>query len=99
MLYEVITRRSTTSDGGILLFTQNASTSTVTVGQNEAPANTRGVFEILNTGSSFTQVAGANITIENGQSSPSIAALYFDPTTVSIGTGAGFTLGSRNNFV
>ncbi len=88
-------RRSASSEEGYLQFTQTMASSNVIIGEDNAPVNNRGVFEILNAGSSFVQsVTGCNITIVRPQDSPSVAALYFDPeSNVSIASGAGFTLG------
>jgi len=90
-------RRTTSSDEGVLLFTQAKSSSIVTVGTQSAPTNNRGVFEVLNTGSSFTQSeSGCNITIVRQQTTPSVPALNFNPATSSIATGAGFTIGNAS---
>ncbi len=91
-------RRSLNTDVGILTFNQNSASSSVTVGNTDDGDNIRGVFEILGTGSSFTQVAGANITISDGHGANNIG-LYFEPETVSIGSGAGFTITSPSNVV
>lgn len=89
-------RRSTLTTEGILLFSQNHSNSTVIIGETGAPENNRGVFEILNAGSDFTQVDNAEITIVRQQTTPTIAALYLDPATSSLGSGAGFNLGNAS---
>lgn len=83
-------RRSLTSDAGILKYKQAGGS--VVVGQNAATANSRGVFEILNAGSSFTMTAG-DLYIARAQVSPEIAAFYFNPTTYSIGGGANINIG------
>lgn len=89
-------RRNTITEDGILTFSQNHINSSVVIGENAAPENRRGVFEILNTGSSFTQTDGANITIVQAQSAPAAPTLYLDPETTSIGSGAGFTFGNAS---
>ncbi len=89
-------RRSTSMDVGILGFNQTSSSSTVVIGEDGAPESERGVFEITGEGSSFKQAADASITIVRAQTNASIAALYFDPDTVSIGDGAEFVLGNNN---
>ncbi len=90
-------RRNDVTEEGILSFTQAKATSTITIGEDSAPTNNRGVFEITNAGSSFTQTeTGSNITIVRSQSSPSKAALLFDPATASIATGSGFTIGNAS---
>ncbi len=87
-------RRSISTDVGALTFSQNHANSTVTIGTQTSGNSTRGIFEILGTNSSFTQVAGANITLVRGHGATK-AALFFDPQTVSIGQGAGFTIGNN----
>ena len=91
-------RRSLNTDVGILNFNQNSATSTVVVGDSDDGDNRRGVFEILGTGSSFTQVAGSNITIAEGHGTSNIG-LYFEPETSSIGSGAGFTISPATDAV
>lgn len=95
-------RRNTLTTEGILNFSQNSAASTVIIGETDAPENSRGVLEILNAGSEFTQVNDATITIVQSQTIPSFPALYLDPSTSSLGSGSGFifgnasTLGSNN---
>ncbi|MBI9063845.1 MAG: hypothetical protein JEZ14_17820, partial [Marinilabiliaceae bacterium] len=90
-------RRNDVTEEGILSFTQAKASSTITIGEDDAPTNDRGVFEILNAGSSFTQSeTGSNITIVRSQTAPSKAALLFDPATSSIATGSGFTIGNAS---
>lgn len=83
-------RRSLTSDAGILKYKQTGGS--VVVGSNAATANSRGVFEILNAGSSFIMTAG-DLYIARAQVSPEIAAFYFNPATYSIGGGANINIG------
>jgi len=86
-------RRSINTEEGSLQFAQN--TGTVKVGTVAGGyQSTRGVFEILGANSSFTQAAGDNITLVRGQGENN-NALYFDPETSTIGTGAGFTFGDN----
>jgi hypothetical protein len=87
-------RRNTITDDGILTFAQNHSGSTVIIGETDAPENRRGLLEVLNTGSSFTQVDGANITIVRSQTTPAEAALYLDPDNYSLGVGSSITFGN-----
>ncbi|GAG34624.1 unnamed protein product, partial [marine sediment metagenome] len=89
-------RRGTVNEMGVLKFSQNHSNSTVIVGENDAPTNSRGVFEILNIGSEFNQVADAGIEIVRQQTSPSLAALYLDPGSSSLGDGSSITLGNAS---
>lgn len=83
-------RRSPTSDVGVLKYAQSGGT--VVVGQNAATVNNRGVFEILNTGSSFT-MSGGDLFIARAQTSPEISAFYFNPATYSIGLAANINIG------
>ena len=82
-------RRGTSSTEGVLKYTQNGGT--VIVGENSAPEGTRGVFEILNTGSSFTHTGG-DLHIVRQQTNPTFATLYLDPETSDL-TGSTITLG------
>ena len=83
-------RRSTTSNAGILIY--NQSGGSVVVGQNAATASSRGVFEILNTGSSFNMSAG-DLYIVRSQTGPTISAFYFNPDTYNIGLAANIHIG------
>jgi hypothetical protein len=87
--------RAANVTAGVLNFYQNSSSSTVTIGEVGASTSNRGVFEIVNSGSVFSQVANANITIVRQQVTPSVPAIYIvDPGTCSVGTGASFTIGN-----
>ncbi len=89
-------RRSVNNEAGILKFAQNSADSEVTIGINDASETSRGVFEILNPGSSFTQAAGATLSIMNGQNASAFADFYFDPATVSLGTGSTIAFSGGN---
>ncbi|WP_430810427.1 MULTISPECIES: T9SS type A sorting domain-containing protein [unclassified Carboxylicivirga] len=89
-------RRSLKTDVGLLSFSQNAASDTVIVGMNEAGNTSRGLFEIMGAGSSFTQAAGAKITIARGHGA-GYRSLCFDPGTATLGTGSGFVIGSDTN--
>ncbi|NBC84048.1 MAG: HYR domain-containing protein [Bacteroidetes bacterium] len=86
-------RRGLGSDVGVLKFTQSGGS--VIVGENSAPENNRGVFEILGDGSSFTHTGG-DLAIVRQQNNPSIAALYLDPATYNLGAATEITLGNNN---
>ena len=58
-------RRGTSSDEGILKYTQTGGT--VTVGKNAAPDANRGVFEVINSGSRFYHTGG---TLSNSAPQP-----------------------------
>jgi hypothetical protein len=87
-------RRPLFTEEGVLKFYQNHKNSTVIVGENDAQTGSRGVFEILNTGSVFEQADSANITIVRQQQSPSVAALYLEPATANLGKGSSITFGN-----
>jgi fibronectin-binding autotransporter adhesin len=85
-------RRSATSSQGSLVYIQSGGI--VKVGIETVPTKTRGVFEILNPGSSFT-MSGGTLSIAQQTDSDVIADLYLQPSTYSvtggliqIGTGA-----------
>ncbi len=84
-------RRLTTTDEGVLTFVQNGGSVEVgTVGDDLK--STRGMFEILGSGSSFTQASGDQIVINSSNGSSSVPSLYFTPESTSYGDGAGFTI-------
>lgn len=83
-------RRSISSDVGILSYNQTGGT--VVAGNNAAPYGNRGVFEILNAGSSFA-MAGGDLYIARAQTSPTISAFYFDPATYNVGLAANIHIG------
>ncbi|PZX17270.1 hypothetical protein LX69_01585, partial [Breznakibacter xylanolyticus] len=88
-------RRSTTTDAGILHFTQSAG-STVLLGTVGAPTVNRSVFEVLGS-STLTQAAGANITLVSPQTSATVPALMIDTDAApSLGAGSSFTIGTAS---
>ena len=89
-------RRSVNTEEGVLKFHQMHANSTVIIGEDDAPEGSRGVFEILNAGSEFSQVADANITIVRQQTSPSIAAVYLDPDAPGLESGSSITFGNAS---
>jgi hypothetical protein len=85
-------RRSSFSTQGGLIYNQSG-TGVVAVGLGTVGTTTRGVFEILNPGSSFT-MSGGTLRIVKPTGSSSISDLYLQPSayavtggTVEIGTG------------
>jgi len=87
-------RRGTTSDQGIL--TYNQSGGTVEIGNSAAGQNSRGIFEILNTGSSFT-LSGGSFSISNDyRSNPSTQSVIFNPETFNMSTGTSIQFGNAN---
>ncbi len=84
-------RRSISLDEGILTFVQDGGIVNIgTVGDDLT--NTRGMFEILGAGSSFSQADADVITIERSNGSTVVPTLYFDPETVTYGAGSGVTI-------
>ena len=83
-------RRSPSSDAGILHYLQSGGT--VIAGNNAATVNNRGVFEILNAGSTFI-MTGGDLYIARSQTNPSVPAFYFNPETCNIGASANLHIG------
>ncbi|MEO1254135.1 MAG: hypothetical protein AAFY41_04485, partial [Bacteroidota bacterium] len=74
-------RRNLLSDDGVINYTQSGGTALF--GANTAPENSRGVFEIINTGStgsSSFNLSGASTTfaLVNGQSAPDQGTFIID---------------------
>ncbi len=86
-------RRSTVATTGVLNYTQ--SNGTVVVGNRSAPTSTRGVFEILNTGSSFNH-SGGSLTLVRGNGSSTIPSLWLEPASSNITSGSTITIGNAN---
>jgi hypothetical protein len=87
-------RRGTTSTEGILTYIQSGGT--VEIGADAAGVASRGIFEILNTGSSFTHTGGTFTLVNDLRSNPTSASLYFNPETLSLGAGTTITFGNGN---
>ena len=89
-------RRSTSSTSGALKYTQTGGVAIF--GKNAAPTTSRGLFEILNTGSSFTLDidggAGESFTLVRHVNSTTIPTLRLSPATSSIGNGSIITVGN-----
>ncbi len=86
-------RRGTTSTEGVLKFTQTGGD--VEVGTGAAGEDSRGIFEILNTGSSFTHTGGSFTIVNDYRTNPGNASFYFDPETVTL-SGDTITFGNSN---
>jgi hypothetical protein len=86
-------RRGLSSTQGILKYYQSGGE--VVVGNNSAPENSRGVFEIANNGSRFN-LTGGTLYINRAQSSPQIAAFYLDPQNSTISGEASIHMGYTN---
>jgi hypothetical protein len=87
-------RRGLTSTEGILNYSQSGGT--VVVGNNAAPENNRGVFEILNEESIFTHTGGT-LYIARAQDNASTASLYLDPANVSFGENTEIRIGHTSS--
>ena len=83
-------RRGLTSSEGILVY--NQSGGEVVIGKNSAPENSRGVFEILNSGSQFIHTGG-DLILARGQSNPIAASLLMKPAFANIASGTRITFG------
>ncbi|MCU4156230.1 T9SS type A sorting domain-containing protein [Carboxylicivirga sp. A043] len=90
-------RRDETSAEGVLTYTQTGGT--VEVGESAAGVDNRGIFEILNAGSSFTHTAGTLTLVNDLRSNPTVASFNFAPETVSYGAGTVLTVGHANTVV
>ncbi|MBN1252892.1 MAG: T9SS type A sorting domain-containing protein [Bacteroidales bacterium] len=86
-------RRMDNTEEGVLIY--NQSGGSVILGEGTPCTNTRGVFEILNTGSSFTHTGGS-FTIAGMPVNPLVPAFYFDPETVNLTTGTTITFGNSD---
>ncbi len=73
-------RRLAATEEGILSFQLHNSNSTVVIGTNAnlGGETDKGVFELVNTGSYFSQVAGSKITIANAVSNATVPSLYLN---------------------
>lgn len=97
-------RRSFASTQGSLSYNQSGS-SIVSAGLTSATTTSRGVFELLNTGSSFT-MSGGTFRMIRGSGSSAIADLYLHPAaysvtggTIEIGTGASSQTADINSII
>ncbi|WP_282037120.1 hypothetical protein [Saccharicrinis aurantiacus] len=89
-------RRNATSDNGILSFVQNGGI--VNIGTQSAGVNSRGMFEIMGAGSSFSQTSDDIITISNNNGSTSVPSIYYHPETVNVAAGSGFVIDASGEF-
>lgn len=87
-------RRKTATESGSLIYRQTGAGSVVTVGDQSSGNTSRGMFEILNPGSTFTYTGGALI-IGRGQNTTD-PALYLDPESYSLSDGVKIIFGNNN---
>ncbi len=84
-------RRDLTSATGILRYSQSGGT--VLVGNEAAPVNLRGVFEVLNPGSQFNH-SGGSFTIVRGNGSATVPSFWLEPGSSTVTAGSTITLGN-----
>jgi len=89
-------RRALNTEAGILKYIQTGGS--VEIGTSYPAEDKRGVFEILNTSSSFT-FTGGSFSLAQSQTSPSIASFYFAPETSNLGTDSKITFGTGNSHI
>ncbi len=90
-------RRDETSGEGVLQYLQSGGI--VEIGQDAAGVDRRGIFEVLNPGSSFTHTAGSFTLVNDLRANRSVASFYFDPETVSLDAGTEFIFGNLNTTI
>ncbi|MCW3805974.1 T9SS type A sorting domain-containing protein [Plebeiibacterium marinum] len=89
-------RRSETSLEGVLSFTLQDELSKVEIGQDAAGIDDRGIFEILNDGSSFTHTAGTFTIVNDLRANASTPTFYFNPETSNLTSGTSINFGNGN---
>jgi len=97
-------RSSTLNNLGVLKYSQLSKTgssvqSSVTVGLRSAPVNTRGIFEVYNSGSRF-QIYNGTLTIARAHDNVATAtraALYIDPQTTGLNQWGTIQIGDPAN--
>jgi hypothetical protein len=78
-------RRLTTSEAGILNYTQTGGDVTIGVNTDDVDyEETRGMLEVVNSESNFIFTGGTLTIVRQNGTSPSIAALYLNPETYNI---------------
>jgi hypothetical protein len=86
-------RRNLTSTTGVLRYSQSGGV--VTVGRRAAPSSSRGVFEVINTGSQFDHTGGS-FTMVQGVNSTSVPSLWLEPETSTVTSASTITIGDAN---
>ena len=82
-------RRPETDALGVLKYLQTEGS--VQIGVSSGGVTSRGMFEVLNTGSSFTHTGGAFTIVRQNGATPTIAALLLEPSSYTL-TGSTVTL-------
>ena len=85
-------RRGLITEEGILTFYQSGGE--ILLGVNDGGDDERAIFEILNTGSSFTHVSGDFIFVNDYRGGASIASMYYDPEASNLSTGTSIQFGN-----
>ena len=78
-------RRGVSNPSGVLRYTQSAGS--VLVGKNAAPVASRGVFEVLNTGSRFFHQGGSLTMVRPQTGTNPEAAVLLEPAVSNTGNG------------
>jgi hypothetical protein len=86
-------RRNLTSTTGILKYNQTGGT--VVVAKNAAPTTSRGVFEVLNTGSEFRH-SGGSFTVVQGINSTTVPSLWLEAGTSTVTSASTITIGNAS---
>jgi len=87
-------RRGLITEEGVLSFTQSGGE--VQMGVNHGGDADRGIFEILNAGSSFIHTNGDFILVNDYRAGASIASVYYDPETAIVLTGTEIQFGNAS---
>ena len=88
-------RESIFTSGGILNYTQSGGTALIGTNTGGAPSTGKPMFAVYGTGSSF-DFTGGTITVSNHLSTASIASVYLDPGTHTVGTGTSIQFGDAS---
>jgi len=85
-------RRATASTTGVLQYRQTGGTAIF--GRYVAPESSRAVFEVMNTGSSFTHTGGS-FTIYQSNGSSTVPSLFLSPASYSLSDASAIDLGAE----
>ncbi|WP_422359595.1 T9SS type A sorting domain-containing protein [Reichenbachiella sp.] len=88
-------RESIYTSGGILSYNQAGGTAVIGNNTGGSPSTIKPMFAVYGTGSVFN-FSGGTITISNHLSNASVASLYLDPDTYTVGTGTSIQFGDAS---
>jgi hypothetical protein len=89
-------RRLTTSSAGVLNYKQTGGEVLIGINSNGADyVQSRGILEVLNSGSSFELIGGSLTLVRQNGNNPEVAALYLDPSTYNL-SGSTIVFGNAN---